>query len=479
MTKTTDSPAPLPPTDAGLRHGVMSGPELAAQAIANIAPSAVIAFTAASIFLGAGNGTLYAFALATIVILCVGYCVVVFAREHASAGSLYTYVSKGLGAKGAYLAGVTLLIGCFGIAAASLCGSVAYAAQFLTLLGVPAAGLGWTIGLAVVLGGLATLFTIRGIRLSARVSLVLELVSVTIIVILLVAALISVGPAAWDPAQLTAEGSSFQGVAAGMVLGILGFVGFSSADALGREAKNPYRAIPRAIMWSALVVGVLYVFAAYTQVAVLGEDLAGNASPLEDMSTRIGMPGWFALVLTFGIAASFFAVVVAPLNVIGRIVYVMGKEGVVDERFGRTHETHLTPHRVLIVAGAAAVVLDVVFLIAGAQPLEVLVWVNTWGTYGYMVAYALVAIACVVYTRNVGRTNWLVWVCATVAVVTMAYVFFANVFPVPAFPFNVIPYVFLAVVGLALLWFVFLSKRRPEVIARIGRTETSAMEGVG
>ncbi len=35
--------------------------------------------------------------LATLVILAVGYCVVVFARKHASAGSLYTYVAKGLG----------------------------------------------------------------------------------------------------------------------------------------------------------------------------------------------------------------------------------------------------------------------------------------------------------------------------------------------------------------------------------------------
>ena len=82
--------------DAGRRHGVMSGPELAAQAIANIAPSAVIAFTAAAIHLTAGKGTILSFALATVVILAVGYCVVVFARRHASAGSLYTYVPKGL-----------------------------------------------------------------------------------------------------------------------------------------------------------------------------------------------------------------------------------------------------------------------------------------------------------------------------------------------------------------------------------------------
>ncbi|GAA2179373.1 hypothetical protein GCM10009847_13150 [Leucobacter tardus] len=77
---TTHSSAPV---DAGLRHGVMSGPELAAQAIANIAPSAVIAFTAAGIFVGAGNGTMLSFVLATIVILCVGWCVAVFAKKNA------------------------------------------------------------------------------------------------------------------------------------------------------------------------------------------------------------------------------------------------------------------------------------------------------------------------------------------------------------------------------------------------------------
>lgn len=465
--------------DAGLRRGVMSGPELAAQAIANIAPSAVIAFTAAAIYLGAGNGTVYSFILATLVILSVGYCVTVFARRHASAGSLYTYVAKGLGPLGAYLAGVALLVGCWGIAAGSLGGAVAYVNQFLLLLGVPSDGVGWRILLAVVLGGLATLFTIRGIRLSARVSLVLELVSVTIIIVLLVLALVWAGPAAWDPAQFSFDGLPLQGVAAGMVLGILGFVGFSSADALGREAKNPYTAIPRAIMWSAVTVGVLYVFAAYTQIAVLGEGLAESASPLEDIATRIGMPTWFAPILTFGVGASFFAVVVAPLNVVGRIVYVMGKEGMVAERFGRTHETHLTPHRVLLIAGPAAIVLDIILLLLGVNPMDIVVWVDTYGTYGYMVAYALVAIACVAYTRREKMPNSLVWVCAVVAVVAMAYVFFANVWPVPAFPLNVIPYLFLVTMVAALGWFSYQAKTRPEVITRIGSTETDAMEGVG
>ena len=480
MSATTTPPGTSKgPADAGLRRGVMTGPELAAQAIANIAPSAVIAFTAAAIYLGAGNGTVYSFILATLVILSVGYCVVVFARRHASAGSLYTYVAKGIGPLGAYLAGVALLIGCWGIAAGSLGGAVSYMNQFLILLGVPAEGLGWQIALAIALGGLATLFTIQGIRLSARISLVLELVSVTIITILLVLALIWAGPAAWDPAQFSFEGVPLQGVAAGMVLGILGFVGFSSADALGREARNPYTAIPRAIMWSAVTVGVLYVFAAYTQIAVLGEGLAESASPLEDMATLIGMPGWFGPILTFGVGASFFAVVVAPLNVVGRIIYVMGKEGVVAERFGRTHERHLTPHRVLLIAGPAAIVLDIVLLSAGVAPMDIVVRVDTYGTYGYMVAYALVAIACVVYTRRERIPNRLVWLCAVVAVTAMAYVFFANVWPVPAWPLNVIPYLFLVTMIAAYAWYKYRTTSRPDVLANIGNTETDALAGVG
>lgn len=473
---TTHSSAPV---DAGLRHGVMSGPELAAQAIANIAPSAVIAFTAAGIFVGAGNGTMLSFVLATIVILCVGWCVAVFAKKNASAGSLYTYVAKGLGPTGAYVAGVALVIGCWGIAAGSLGGAVSYSSDLLQLFGMPASSIVWLVILAIAIGSLATFFTIRGIRISARVSLVLELVSVAIILVLLVTALTVIGPAAWDPAQFSVEGAPFQGVAAGMVLGILGFVGFSSADALGREAKNPYTAIPRAIMWSAVSVGVLYVFAAYTQIAVLGDELGEVASPLQAIADRIDMPVWFTPLLVFGVAASFFAVVVAPLNVVGRIVYVMGKEGVVAERFGRTHDTHLTPHRVLLVAGPAAIGLDVILLVAGVHPMDIVVWVDTYGTYGYMVAYALVAIACVVYVRRERMPSALVSLCATVAVLAMAYVFFANIWPVPAFPLNVIPYLFLATMLGALAWFLHLRKARPEVMRMIGNTETKMLEGVG
>lgn len=467
------------PVDPGLRRGVMGGAELAAQAIASIAPSAVIAFTAASIFLSAGKATWVSFVLATIVILAVGYTISQFAKRRASAGSLYTYASLGLGPFGAYLTGITLLIGCWGIAAGSLGGATVYMMTVLNQLGIPISGVFASVIVAIVLGGFAILLTIRGIRLSARISLTLELLSIAIILVLLVTTIGYLGPNAFDVSQFTFEGLEFSGVAFGMTLGILGFVGFSSADSLGREAKNPFKAIPRAIMWSAVGVGVLYVFAAYTQVAALGDDLGTSLSPLDDIATLIGMPLWFNPILNLGVAASFFAVVVAPINVIGRIVYVMGKEGVVPRALGVTHGKALTPHRAILVLGPAAVALTAIMLALGVNGMNIVVWVDTFGTYGYMVAYAAVAIAAVVWLRRQQIKNWLVVVCAVVAVGSMAYVFFVNVYPVPVFPFNIIPWIFLAVLAVAIAWYLVLRARHPEVIKSIGTTEVDVLDGLG
>jgi len=468
-----------PPVDAGLRRGVMTGAELGAQAIANIAPSAVLAFTAAAIFLSAGNGTLMSILLATIVILCVGWCVSVFARKNASAGSIYTYVAKSLGPTAAYIAGLALIVGCWGVTAGSLGGGVSYAADLLEMFGIPAVGIVGFVILTLVIGGIATFFTIQGIRISARVSFVLEIASVAIILVLFVTALIVSGPNAWDPKQFTLEGAPPQGIAAGMVLGVLGFAGFSSADALGREAKHPYRTIPRVIMWSVVGIGLVYLFGAYTQIAVMGDELAGSANPLQDIADKTGMPGWFTAFLLFGVAASFSAVCIAALNVLGRIVYVMGKEGVVHGSLGRTHEKHLTPHRVLLIGGILAIIVDIVLLLVGVHPMDIVVWLDTYGVYGYMVAYAIVAFACAVYVRKTGLPRTLVTICATVAVLAMAYIFFANVWPVPPFPLNLLPYLFAATMLVGILWFVHIRRTRPEVLKRIGNTEVDVLEGIG
>lgn len=465
-------------TDGGLREGVMSGPELAAQAVASIAPSAVIAFTAAEIFAGSGRSTVYAFVIAVVVILCVGYIISMFARLFPSAGSLYTYVSKALGPLGAFIAGVALLIGSWGVVTGALSGAVGFFMDLLRVIDMPVVGLGWRIVITIALGALATFLTMWGIRTSARISFTLELFSIGVILVLLVTALVWAGKAGWDPGQFSLSGIPFQNVAGGAVIGFMGFVGFSSADALGREAKNPKTAIPRAIMWSALGVGLLYVFAAYTQIAILGDRLAEVESPLEALVEISGMPTWYSIVVVFGVVASFFAVTGAALNVVGRILYVMGKEGVAPAAFGRTHDRLLTPHRALTLGGVTAIIVAIILAFLDVGPVDALVHMASYGTYGYMLAYALVSIAGVVYTRRVGVKAPMITVTATIAVISIAYVFFANLYPVPEFPSNILPYLFILTLAFAMTRYFYLRKNDPETLQRIGNTHTEMMEGV-
>ncbi|MGI5487055.1 APC family permease [Microtetraspora malaysiensis] len=474
----TQTSVPTSSAEHGLRRGAMSGGEVVAQAIANIAPSAVIAFSVAGIFATSGNASWLSFALATIVILAVGYCISQFAKRRASAGSLYNYAAQGLGPLGAYVTGVTLIIGCFGIASGSLGGAVYHFNAFLSSIGLTIENTAWNVFLALVIGGLAILFTVWGIRMSARISLILEVISIAIITIMLVIVLVAGEGPVFDADQFSLSGATPHGIAVGMVLAILGFVGFSSSDALGREARNPFKAIPRAIMWSAAGVGVLYIFASYVQVSgyrVLG-DLGASGNPLDELAVAIGMPGWFRPVLSLGITASFFAVVVAPINVLGRIAFVMGKEGVLPASLGRTHRTQQTPHRAILAIAPLAVLLTALLFALDVDGMEITVLVDTYGTFGYMVAYAIVALAAPIFLRREGAKASLIWPCVAVSVVGMAYVFYVNVVPWPAWPLNFVICAFLATFAVALGWYGYLKAARPSVAQTIGTTETDFAE---
>ncbi len=86
-------------TDSGitLQKRVLTTPEVLAQSVANMAPSAAMALLPFLVFLSAGNGTWLSFALGLVVLLIVGYCAAQFATRINSAGSFYVWVTRALG----------------------------------------------------------------------------------------------------------------------------------------------------------------------------------------------------------------------------------------------------------------------------------------------------------------------------------------------------------------------------------------------
>jgi amino acid transporter len=84
------------------------------------------------------------------------------------------------------------------------------------------------------------------------------------------------------------EVGTFEGTFKGMVFAILAFIGFEAAAPLGEEARNPRRTIPRAVIGSALIVGLFYVFSSYAWVMGTGfnnftEDTLAQANPWRNL----------------------------------------------------------------------------------------------------------------------------------------------------------------------------------------------------
>jgi amino acid transporter len=383
--------------------------DVLAQSVSAVAPAAAATTIPLLVAGAAGNATIWSLAAAMLLALLVAGTVNQFTRRLAAAGSLYTFVSRGLGTTAAFVTGVALLVG-YGFVSMFALGGAGY---FLTILigRVWPAAAGSPLvacALIVVMALLCLLVLARGIRMSTRLTLLVECVSVTIIVVLVIALLVRVGPVL-DWSALGLGSAAPASVAVGAALALTAFVGFESSSSLGVEAQHPFKSVPRAIRWSVIGAGLLYLLAAFSQLAgfaALGTSITASGSPVNDLAAASGAPG-IGLLLDLSIAASFLACVIASTTALVRVLFTMAREGVLPSRFGRTHARYRTPVAAAVVAvGAVTVGLLATVLLSGSvwTAMTILI-VGAAG--GYIAAYLLVCLAAPVFLWRIGElTVW-------------------------------------------------------------------------
>ncbi|GAA4864496.1 APC family permease [Pseudonocardia benzenivorans] len=456
----------------GLRRRGLGPLEVLAQSVSGAAPSAAMAATPAIVAVSAGGATVWSFVAATVLALLIAGCIARFTRRMAAPGGLYTLTAKGLSPGAAFACGVALLVGYGMLAAAALVGGATYLQALVLRLG----GTGSVVlpVVAVVVVGLAAGgLALRGVRLSARVVLLAELVSITLmlaIFVLLLAAPLP-GPDAAQP------GPGLGGVAAGVLPALAAFIGFEVATSLGAEARRPFRSVPRAVTATAVVSGLLCVFAAQTQVvgfAAAPGGLAGQNAPVAVLATARGWP-WVAPLLDLGLTMSFFACVLATVNGIARVLFSLGRDGVAPRGFGRTHPRFATPHVAIGVVAPVLVVVLAVALLAGAPLGGTLTFLLTVGTGGFLVAYLLVCLAAPVFLRRIGELTWPAVAATAVIVPILVAVLVAFVARSGGTPVVVV-LAALAVAGAC--WFGWLRLRRPDRIAGIGVYDETVADDV-
>ena len=447
----------------GLRREVLSPLETLAQSVSTIAPTTTPVATIPLVCALAGNGTWLAYVLATAAIFLVALCIGKFARFSASPGSLYSYASMilppSLGATAAW----SLLLAYIATGASVIGGFY----HFANLLLRDATGhVLSTAFLAILVTAISIWIAWRDVKISARLMLWIEAVSVSFILIVIVLVLFRNGfHLDWE--QFRLRGMSGSGLRLGLVLALFSFVGFESATTLGAEARNPLKTIPRAVIQSALLAGAIFIVCAYTEVLGLrlaGQDLGTSQAPMRVLAKIGGLP-FFGLLIDIGALISMFAGTLACITAAARVLLLMSHNGLAHASLRKTHARNATPGIAIAVTGTAAVLPVAILAARGASGLDVYGWMGSLATYGFIVTYALVCVALPRYLRahNAYRPGAQIipWLACAAMLLALA----GNLYPVPEGPYGKLPYIYLAYLVAGLLWFFLRTRNRKPALA--------------
>jgi amino acid transporter len=410
-----------------LRRDCLSPLESLAQSLGTMAPTATLGTVIPLLIGKSGNATWLLFLGILAVFLLIAASVSTFASRAGSAGSLATYVRLGLGPRAGTVAGWCYLIALtFCVASSAV--SCAYYLDVLLLKFT-----GWSGGgtLRAVLVTAAVVAAAawpawRDVRLSTKLMLVAELISVALIL----------RSGHWiDRAQFHLKGASLGRVRLGFVLAFMMLAGFESTTALGEETRGATRSIPRVLLLCLLPTGGLFLAVTYCltdlgRVYSLALDQADL--PFDVLAAAVGAPslGWLSS-LGVGLSCS-------------RVVYAMARDRLLPAPLGWIHAVNATPGRgVLVLAGVAGVV-PAVLLARGLSLANGMDYLMQVASFGFIGGYFLVALAAPSFLARL-RQPWLRQAAVSaLALAVLGAVLGLSVYPLPPAPVRYLPLSFVA-----------------------------------
>jgi amino acid transporter len=447
----------------GLRQESLSPMETLAQSISGACPTLTPFVTVPLVYTLAGNATWLAYILGTCGIFLVAWCISRFARYSSSPGSLYSYAAMILPPWLAATAAWSLLLA-YIMGSASNIGAFYYYAN-VTLQNVTGHMLS-TVLLATIFAAPFIWMAWRDVRISARAMLVMEAVSVTAVVAVMALVLFRRGLHV-DPNQLHIHGVTSSGFRQGLVLALYSFVGFEAATTLGSEARNPLRAIPRAVILTAVLGGVFFTICAYAEVlgfGMSGKDLGTSDVPMHVLAAVGGIPV-LGLLIDLGALVSLFAGSLAGIIAASRVLLQMSHNGLTHGSLRATHARNETPTGATIVTGLAAFLPVAILAVRGTSGVDVYGWLGMLAVYGFVVSYGLVCFALPGYLRDHhGVVNLATKTIPYIACLAMVYAVIANLYPAQEGVYGRLPYVYLAYLAAVLLLFVFRKRAKPSVM---------------
>ena len=244
---------------------------------------------------------------------------------------------------------------------------------------------------AVVLVLMCMSLLIRGASESAKVNTVMVLIKLSVLMMFVI-----IGFTAFNGDHFSNFwGSGASGVSAAAATIFFSFIGLDAVSTAGEEVRNPQKALPRAIMGALAVVVTIYVLVAVAGVGAQPvekfEDPEQQSAGLSVILENITGNSVSGTILAAGAVISIFSVTLVTLYGQTRILFAMGRDGMLPDRFSSVNPRTLTPQFNTVVVAI------VVALIAGFVPADYLWDTVSIGTLG---AFTVVAVGVVVLRRT-------------------------------------------------------------------------------
>src|SRR5918912_1163674 len=390
-----------------LREHSIGLPQVLFQSITHMAPAAAVAY---SIFISvpdAQQALPLSVGLALIACICAATAIGQLAKLYPSAGGMYTYAARSLGPWAGFLV-AWLFILFEPLVAPFLYLEFGWAMNevFENSVGWHYSGQWWI--WVVLMTVIVFLLTYRDIRLSTAAGVLLGAFEIGIFAALAIWMLLSnAGDLNAQPFNPNHATGDWSGVFKGMVFAILAFIGFEAAAPLGEEARHPRRAIPRAVVGSAIVIGLFYVLCSFAWVFGAGFDnfvkQASGADPWRDLGKVFWSTGWILVFLA--ICNSIAANSNAAVNAGTRVFYALARNGLAPRPLGHTHPEFKTPNVAIIWMSLFALVLS---LVCGAiwGALTGFTLVATAAVPVVIVVYMVICVGCIRYYLGPGRSSF-------------------------------------------------------------------------
>ena len=446
-----------------LRTGSLSFLETVGQSVANIAPTATPALNITVVAGLAGVGSWMAYLIATVGMMFVAANIGVLAKRHPMAGSYFVYIGRTLGPFAGMIAGWSMIAAYLVTAVAVVFGAQIFVGNILEAVGLASlTPPDWAIKIvfmAVIAAG-----AYHDIRLSSRTGVVLEVISLTIIILITALVLMKHGGVV-DPVQLDVKHLEFGGVMSALAFAVFSFVGFESAATLAKEARDPTKAIPRAVWVSAGVAGLFFVVIAYCMMLAVGDEskvIGDSSSPFAEITNRAGL-AWAAAIVYFAALISMFACGLACINAVSRLMFSMGRYRYLHAAVGKVHEKHHTPYVAIIVSSVLTVI--ICMLLRKPAPVDAFGYTGTFATFGFLVVYLLICVVAPLDLKRSGGLRFHHVALGVIGVLLMGFVIFGSIYPVPPAPYNLIPYMFLGYLLVGALWYSILRGNAPTALA--------------